>query len=342
MQQAFARIAERLEQAPGAAAAGLVSTAPFEGGSDNGLIPEGRPLDIRSAIQSDFRLVTPGYFRTMGIRLRRGRHLHRRRPRRRAAGDGRQRDAGPRRHGPARTRSASGSPAARRARTAIPEWKTVVGVVADVRARGLGQGLRPEFYLPMHPDARRGVALDRPHDDARAPRRPAIRPPSRRAIRDAVWSVDRSLPVYDVGTMDDLRFESHRGHPVQHDAAHRVRRPRAAARGGRGLRRHLVRRDAADAGDRHPRRAGRGRPDGCSGWSWVMRRRSPAPGSCSASRARSVSRSVIAGLLFQVSPTDPPTLAAGVVLLSFVALLAAVIPARRAARVDPAVALRAE
>ncbi len=52
--------------------------------------------------------------------------------------------------------------------------------------------------------------------------------------------------------------------------------------------------------------------------------------------------SVIAGLLFQVSPTDPPTLAAGVVLLSFVALVAAVIPARRAARVDPAIALRAE
>ena len=51
---------------------------------------------------------------------------------------------------------------------------------------------------------------------------------------------------------------------------------------------------------------------------------------------------VIAGMLFQVSPTDPPTLAAGVVLLSFVAMLAAVIPARRAARVDPAIALRAE
>ena len=71
--RAFARIAERLEQAPGAAAAGLASAAPFEGGNDNGLVPEGRPLDIRSAIQSDFRLVTPGYFRAMGIRLRRGR-----------------------------------------------------------------------------------------------------------------------------------------------------------------------------------------------------------------------------------------------------------------------------
>jgi putative ABC transport system permease protein len=51
---------------------------------------------------------------------------------------------------------------------------------------------------------------------------------------------------------------------------------------------------------------------------------------------------LIGGLLFQVSPTDPPTLATGTVLLAAVALLAAVLPARRAARVDPAVALRAE
>ena len=46
--QAFERIAERLEHAPGVTAAGLVSTAPFEGGGDNGLIPEGRPLEIRA------------------------------------------------------------------------------------------------------------------------------------------------------------------------------------------------------------------------------------------------------------------------------------------------------
>jgi len=63
----------RLEQAPGVTAAGLVSSAPFEGGSDNGLIPEGRPLGIQSAISADMRLVTAGYFGAMGIPITAGR-----------------------------------------------------------------------------------------------------------------------------------------------------------------------------------------------------------------------------------------------------------------------------
>jgi hypothetical protein len=51
---------------------------------------------------------------------------------------------------------------------------------------------------------------------------------------------------------------------------------------------------------------------------------------------------LMGGLLFQVSPTDPPTLGAGVLVLAGIALVAALLPAERAARLEPSVTLRAE
>jgi putative ABC transport system permease protein len=51
---------------------------------------------------------------------------------------------------------------------------------------------------------------------------------------------------------------------------------------------------------------------------------------------------VLSSLLFQVTPTDPLTLAGVSVLLALVALLAGLIPALRASRLDPMIALREE
>ena len=55
-----------------------------------------------------------------------------------------------------------------------------------------------------------------------------------------------------------------------------------------------------------------------------------------------LSARVFAGLLFGIGPADPPALLAAMLVLGAVALGATLVPARRAALVDPAVALRAE
>ena len=336
--QAFARIGEGLTQVPGASAAGLVSVAPFEGGSDNGLVPEGRPLDIGSAIQSDMRLVTPGYFAAMGIRLVQGRIF--------TADD---RAGAPlamvinqtlaRRAFPGedpigkRIACCEGSPT-------DPRWKTIVGVVGDVRARGLSADLKPEFYLPISQAPApawnwigRTMTL-------------AVRAPGQRAavaggIRDAVWQVDRSLPVYDVQGMDDLRLSS--------IAASRFSTMLLttfgalalllAAVGVYGVISYGVSQRTQEIGIRVALGASDRKVLGLVvGHAAALTGAGLALGLAGALGLSSV----IAGLLFQVSPTDPPTLAAGVILLSVVALLAAAVPARRAARVDPAVALRTD
>jgi putative ABC transport system permease protein len=51
---------------------------------------------------------------------------------------------------------------------------------------------------------------------------------------------------------------------------------------------------------------------------------------------------VLAALLYEIEPRDPPTFTAVAVLLSAVALTACLVPARRASRIDPIVALRDE
>jgi putative ABC transport system permease protein len=55
-----------------------------------------------------------------------------------------------------------------------------------------------------------------------------------------------------------------------------------------------------------------------------------------------VATRLLGALLYQVSPTDPPTFVIGATVLGLSALAAAALPALRAARLDPATALRAE
>jgi predicted permease len=337
--QAFERIAQGLAVAPGITAAGLVSSAPFEGGGSNGLIPEGRPLRMESAIDADLRLVTPGYARTMGLRLRAGRFLT-------------EED----RHGGAlvmvvnetlaREAWPGQDPIGKRvaccesAPDGSPNWKTVVGVVADVRAHGVGRDAPSEFYLPMAqaPEAA-WRWLDRSMTLAvRSSAGPGAVAP---VLRDAVAAVDRSLPVYDIATMDGRRNDSL--------ASTRFSTMLLAVFGGLalllaavgvyGVISYGVTQRSQELGIRVALGAGRGR---------VVRlvvgqaATLTAVGLALGLAGAVVLSRLMGGLLFEVSPTDPPTLGAGIAVLAVVALVAALIPAYRASRSDPALALRAD
>ena len=338
-EQAFSRIAEGLEAMAGATAAGLVSTPPFEGGGDNGLIPEGRPLAIQSAIPTDMRLVTPGYFATMGLRLRAGRVFTAEdrsgAPLAMVVNDRLAREAWPGQD-PIGKRVACCEPGP----DGGPNWKTVVGVVADVRAEGVGREPPREFYLPMAQAPRAAWRwIDRTMTlAARTSGDPlALVSP----MRQAVWTVDRSLAVYSIATMNERRTDSL--------AASRFSTMLLSTFGGLALllaavgvygvisygvtqrTQEIGIRVALGAGDRNVVRLIVGHAALLTGVGLLL----------GLTGALVLAR-LISGLLFRVSPTDPPTLGAGIALLSIVALLAAALPALRATRVDPAVALRAE
>jgi putative ABC transport system permease protein len=337
--QTFERIADGLTQAPGAAAAGVASTAPFEGGSDNGLIPEGRPLDIQSAIEADMRLVTPGYIPAMGLRLRAGRAF----------------TAADRAGAPlvmlvnetfARLAWPGQDPIGNRVAccepgpNGDPNWKTVVGVVGDVRARGVGRGAPSEFYLPVAQAPRAAWRwINRTMTLAvRAPSSPIGLAP---AMRDAVWRVDRSLPVYSIGTMDDRRSASlatSRFSTVLLTAFGGIALLLAAI-GVYGVISYGVAQRTQEIGIRVALGAARANVlrlvVGQAATLMLIGLGLGLVGAALLSR-------LLAGLLFQVSPTDPPTFGLGLMVLALVSLAAALVPALRAARVDPADALRAE
>ena len=126
--------------------------------------PGGGSFDSKNAIFSRLRIVTPGYLEAMRIPMLRGRATHRRRPPGWVEGHGDQRVAREGRvpwPGPIGKRIAccESGPDGK-----SPDYKTVVGVVGDVRSRGPGEAPSPEFYLPVPAGPDRGLGLDPAHD----------------------------------------------------------------------------------------------------------------------------------------------------------------------------------
>ncbi|MFL5515880.1 MAG: ABC transporter permease [Gemmatimonadales bacterium] len=336
---AFERLAERLAQAPGVTATGLASVAPLEGGSSNGLTPEGRPFDIASTINSDLRIVSPGYLAAMRIPLHRGRGFT----------DGDREGAPPVmiiNERLAREAFPEQDPIGKRIACCdagpdgMPSWKTVVGVVADVRSQDMSQPADPEFYLPLGqaPHAawdwiQRSMTIA-----ARGAADPMRLLPG---LREAVRALDPAVPLYQVGTMDDriTRSLAQARFSTALLTAFGAVALLLAAIGVFGVISYGVSQRTQEIGVRVALGADQG-----DVVRLIVRHGAALAGAgllIGLAGALAASR-LLATLLYQVSPTDPPTFLLGATVLGVCALAAAALPAARAARLDPAVALRAE
>ncbi len=337
--RAFEAMVDNLARAPGVRRAALVTQVPMGPGSgDNGLIPEGKPLEPASAVGARFRLITPGYLATMGITITRGRDFgpddRAGAPRGMIVNEALARALFPGEDAIGkRVACCEGAPA-------DPMWKTIVGVIGDVRSQGPDQDIVREFYLPMAqaPDPAWNWINRTMNLVALADGDPMRLAP---ALREAVRRVDPELPLYRLDSMEHILSGSL--------APARFRTALLGSLAGVGLLlalvgiygvvSYLVARRRAEIGVR------------------VALGASPADvvrlvvgegvrpvllGTLLGGIVALGATRLLGSWLRGVSPTDPLTFAVAAVSIVLVAVLASLVPARRATKVDPLTAIRAD
>jgi putative ABC transport system permease protein len=294
--------------------------------SRRGVGIEGREPTPDAPTRAHQRSVSPGYFATLGIDILQGRAFTN-------ADDERAplvtivNETMAKRYWP------GVSPVGKRVRLGGEDiWREVVGVARDVRHWGLDRAVNPEMYLPAHqmPSSAMSVAVVSAGDPAALGA----------ALREQVKAVDPDLPIKIV-TMNDLSAQSmasRRATMLLLGAFGAIALLLAAA-GLYGVMAHLVALRTAEIGIRMtlgaaPRDVLRlvvregllqticGLALGLTGAAIMMRS--------------------FATMLYGVGPADPVTLAGVSLALILTALTACLVPARRAMRVNPVVALRQE
>jgi putative ABC transport system permease protein len=324
----FEELLARLRGAPGVRAVAAIYPLPLSGADEGATFRiDGRAVSPDDHLVAGPRLVSPGYFETMGIPVVRGRGF--------AESD--------RADAPAtlvineamvRAYFPAGDPIGQRlmlTASAGQPWREIVGVIRDVHHRGLDEPSRPEMYFPFAQFPTPGLTLVLRTEGA--PRRSVA------AVESAVRSIDADQPLGAVRTMDELLTRSVAGRrfPLLLLATFATLALVLAAVGIYGVmsflvaqRRHEIGvRMALGAEAKDVRRLVVGQ-----GMRLVL-----AGLALGALGAFALTR-VLRGLLFAVSATDPLTFGAVALLLVLVALAACWIPARRATRIDPLAALR--
>ena len=323
----YRQLLERLRGSPGITSVAVTSQAPFEKTNEFGAMwVDGYTTNPNELETMNGRKVTADFFRTLSIPVLRGRALS----------DADQPNT-PRvaliDETAAQRYWKGKDPIGGRIRYPWPGWLTVVGVVGTTKNNDLTDQPQPTFYVPFaqYPQAQMTVVARTGGDPAAA----------FGAIRAAVRELAPDVPVSDERTMTEWLADS-------------VAQPRFAtgllvafgalalllgAVGTYGLMAYTTQRRTRELAVRMA--LGAQTRDVL----WTVIRDGAVLAAAGVlggtGLALALTRS-LRGLLFEVSPTDPTTFALVAIVLAGAALLASYLPARRATKVDPMVALRYE
>ena len=218
-------------------------------------------------------------------------------------------------------------------------WRAVIGIVGDVRHRGLDAAPRPEIYLPHAQfPAGTGTPLRTLRLVLRSEGDPAL---LTGALRAAVAELDPDLPVVEVQTMEEAlgAWAAERRLTMLIVGAFAMLALALGAVGVYGVMAHLVVQRTREIGIRMALGALPREILGLvlSQGAWLA-----GLGIAAGVVVALAATRLLAGLLFGVEPTDPATFVATAAALAIVAGIASVLPAVRAVRTDPVDALRAE
>jgi len=324
------QVIARLKAAPGIESAGAISTLPLSGNdARRPFTLPGQPEEQGRPNIARFRLVTPDYFQTMRIPLRRGRPF-----------DERDRKGGPEvvivSEALARRFWPNEDPVGKN--ILVPDMQTpamreIVGVVGDVRHYGRAEEAPIEIYRPFYQAywpfftvVARGI-LD-PVQLANT-------------VKQAITAVDKDQPIQAVRMMDELAADSValRRASMVLLAIFAAVALLLAALGIYSVMSYTVSQRTQEIGIRMA--LGAQQMDVLRLVAREAVLLALAGVALGLLGAFALTR-FLATLLYSVQPTDPVTFLAVSVLLTAVALLASYLPARRAAKVDPIVALRYE
>jgi putative ABC transport system permease protein len=221
----------------------------------------------------------------------------------------------------------------RRDRSPLEPWTTIVGVVADARQHRFEESPRPEIYTPL-------AQADYVASWSTVLVRSAVPPETLTApVREAVRAIDPRVPAYDIRTMTSIIREAT---ATQRYSAWLVGlfaliAMSLTAVGIHGLGAFAAAQRTREIGIRVALGATRGDILRLTVGDGI---RPSIYGLAVGIVAAMAGTGLLRGLLYEVEPSDPRLFAGALLTLACVAFVAAYRPARRAARVDPMVALR--